>query len=268
MLPSVSRKSPTAKQESAVERFFRKKPKEPESPKPKPTRADKGQVSPPTLAMSLGTTDHIKSAFLEYVAVVRATKEVNLRTCNKIMLTFRRENEGLLRVLLKEAEAAVYDNANSQVIAGEMTGSYMAAYSAKNGFVALDEEATERTGKIKFQTPHDDPIVVTAKCTKIMLEDSILEMAQTVSGTSDTSASMEPWAVPNIRWVNGVPGCGKTTWVVKHFDERRDVVATTTTEAAKDLRGKLAHQLGDRAKTKVRTMASILGSSQMRNVTA
>ncbi|PZC76521.1 hypothetical protein B5X24_HaOG204486 [Helicoverpa armigera] len=174
------------------------------SKKPKPTRADKGQVSPPTLAMSLGTTDHVKSAFLKYVAVIRTTKEVNLRTCNKIMLTFRRENEGLLRVLLKDAEAAVDDNTNSQVIAGEMTGSYMAAYSTKSGFVALDEEATERTGKIKFETPHDDPIVVTAKCTKIMLEDSILEMAQTISGTSDTSASTEAWAVPNIRWVNGV----------------------------------------------------------------
>lgn len=258
LLPSTSRASQTEKQEAAVERFFRKTPTEPPQRKPTPTRADKGQVSPPVLAVNSGTTDHVKSAFLEYVAIVRATREVNLMTCRKILQTFQRNTEGLLRVLLEEAEAAVYDNARAQIIKGEMTGSYMAAYSAKNGFVALDEEETERVGKLKFKTPNDDPIVVTAKCTKIMLDDKILEMAQSILGISDNTASQESWTVPNIRWVNGVPGCGKTTWVVKHFDAEKDVVATTTTEAAKDLREKLAHRLGDRVKTKVRTMASIL----------
>ena len=260
LLPSTSRKSPSAKQEAAVQKFFEKKPKEPKKQVPTPTRADKGHVSPPILAVNSGTTDHVKSAFLEYVAIVRATKQVNLMTCRKIMQTFQRQTEGLLRVLLEEAEAAVYDNVTSQVITGEMTGSYMAAYSATSGFVTLDEQETERTGRIKFKTPQEDPIVVTAKCTKIMLDDKILEMAQSISGSTESPASQGSWAVPNIRWVNGVPGCGKTTWVVKHFDEERDVVATTTTEAAKDLREKLAHRLGDRAKTKVRTMASILAN--------
>lgn len=48
----------------------------------------------------------------------------------------------------------------------------MAAYNATNGFVVLDEEETKRTGKITFQTPSCDPLVVTARCTKVMLEDS------------------------------------------------------------------------------------------------
>lgn len=265
LLPSTSRASPMEKQAAAVERFFRKSPREPPQQKPTPTRADKGQVSPPTLAVHSGTTDHVKSAFLEYVAIVRGTREVNLRTCNKILQTFHRDTEGLLRVLLEEAGAAVYDNVRSQVIKGKMAGSYMAAFSAKCGFVALDEEETERTGKIKFRAPEDDPIVVTAKCTEIMLDDRILEMAQSILRTSDSPASQGSWAVPNIRWVNGVPGCGKTTWVVKHFDEEKDVVATTTTEAAKDLREKLAHRLGDRIKTKVRTMASILANGFRRD---
>lgn len=260
LLPSTSHASSSHKQETAVERFFRKSPKEPTQQKPKPTRADKGQVSPPTLAEKSGTTDHIQSAFLEYVAIVRATREVNLTTCRKILQTFQRDTEGLLRVLLEEAGAAVYDNVTSQVIKGEMTGPYMAAYSAGNGFVALDKEETERSGKIKFIVPNDDPIVVTAKCTKIMPDDKILGMVQSILGTSDVPASQENWAVPIIKWINGVPGCGKTTWVVKHFDEDRDVIATTTTEAAKDLRVKLARRLGDRVKSKVRTMASILAN--------
>ncbi|KAF9422270.1 hypothetical protein HW555_002079 [Spodoptera exigua] len=84
-------------------------------------------------------------------------------------------------------------------------------------------------------------------------------MAQAISGTAEPPALQGGWAVPKIQWVNGVPGCGKTTWVVSHFNEEEDVVATTTTEAAKDLREKLAHRLG-RTRTRVRTMASILSN--------
>ncbi|KAF9422271.1 hypothetical protein HW555_002080 [Spodoptera exigua] len=163
LLPSASHNSSTTKQESALKRFFKKSREEPKKPAPVPTRADKGHVSPPTLTVNFGVTDHMKSAFLEYVAVVRATKEVHLMTCRKIMLTFQRGTEGLLGVLLKEAGAAVYYNATSQVIAGEMTGSYMAAYSATSGFVALDQEESERTGTARFETPKGDSIVVTAK---------------------------------------------------------------------------------------------------------
>ncbi|KAH9632235.1 hypothetical protein HF086_002870 [Spodoptera exigua] len=101
LLPSTSHNSSTTKQESALKRFLKKSREEPKKPAPVPTRADKGHVSPPTLAVNFGVTDHI--AFLEYVAVVRATKEVPLMTCRKIMLTFQRETEGLLGVLLKEA---------------------------------------------------------------------------------------------------------------------------------------------------------------------
>ncbi|XP_050563633.1 uncharacterized protein LOC126913011 [Spodoptera frugiperda] len=258
LLPTATRNS--NRQETAVERFFSRIAKPPTQPKPTPTRADKGQVSPPILALNSGVTDHVKSAFLEYVAVVRATREVNLATCKKIMQTFRRETEGLLRVLLEEAGAAVYDNSRSIVIKGEMEGSYMAAFSESCGFVYLDTAETDRLGKIKFSAPEDDPMVVTAKCTKVMLEDRILAMAQTILENQDIQASSGSWVVPNIRWVNGVPGCGKTTWVVKNFDGERDVVATTTTEAAKDLREKLARRLGDKINTKVRTMASILAN--------
>ncbi|KAF9416571.1 hypothetical protein HW555_006146 [Spodoptera exigua] len=256
LLPSTSHNSSTTKQESALKRFFKKSREEPKKPAPVPTRADKGHVSPPTLAVNSGVTDHMKSAFLEYVAVVRATKEVHLMTCRKIMLTFQRGTEGLLGVLLKEAGAAVYDNATSQVIAGEMTGSVQRDERLRGP--GSGRVGTHRTAR--FETPKGDSIVVTAKCTRIMLEDRILEMAQAISGTAEPPALQGGWAVPKIQWVNGVPGCGKTTWVVSHFNEEEDVVATTTTEAAKDLREKLAHRLGQRTRTRVRTMASILSN--------
>ncbi|KAF9408282.1 hypothetical protein HW555_011986 [Spodoptera exigua] len=209
----------------------------------------------------------MRNAFLEYIAIVRATKEVNLRTCRKIMQTYQRQTEGLLRVLLEEAGAAIYDNDTSQVIAGEMSGSYMAAYSDTCGFVALDKDRTERSGTTTFKTPQGHPTVVTAKCTKIMLDDRILEMASSISGPPDRPAGQGGWAVPSVRWINGVPGCGKTTWVVENFDEEKEVIATTTTEAAKQLKERLRGSLGDRTNTKVRTMASILANGFKANET-
>ncbi|GBP44637.1 hypothetical protein EVAR_44165_1 [Eumeta japonica] len=64
--------------------------------------------------------------------------------------------------------------------------------------------------------------------------------------------------VPKIIWINEVPDCGKTTWVVKYFELGRNVVITTTREAARYLKEKLVNRLGADACSKVRTMASIL----------
>ncbi|CAK1604660.1 unnamed protein product [Parnassius mnemosyne] len=97
-----------------------------------------------------------------------------------------------------------------------------------------------------------------------MLEDRILNMADAISRTCETGDPWESWTVPTINWVNGVPGCGKTTWIIKQFDAENDLIVTTTTEAAKDLREKLSNRIGTDAKTKVRTMASILVNGMRR----
>ncbi|GBP92628.1 hypothetical protein EVAR_100450_1 [Eumeta japonica] len=97
----------------------------------------------------------------------------------------------------------------------------------------LDEEQTDRR-EITKTTPYE-PIEVTARCTKVALEERILKITKT-----DTRR------------------CGKTTWVVKHFELGRDVVITTTQDAARDLKEKLASRLGADASGKVRTMASVL----------
>lgn len=227
-------------------------------PKAARTRADMGQVDSPRYILASGPQGHARNAFLEFLATVRATRQVNLRNCENILQSFRLGSERLLKEGLEEAEAAIYNNVTSQIVRGTMTGDYMAAYSSGNGFVALNKTETERTGRPKYATPSNDPIVVTAKCTKIMLDDRILEMAQTIERNLDVEASWENWVVPKIQWVNGVPGCGKTTWVIRHFDVDKDAIITTTTEAAKDLREKLSHRIGDLVKTRVRTMASSL----------
>ncbi|GBP51785.1 Fatty acid synthase [Eumeta japonica] len=112
-------------------------------------------------------------------------------------------------------------------------------------------EQTELTGRPKYMTPSYDPIVVTALCTMIALEERILEIVEAITRSKPSSDSREDWVVPDITWVNGVRGCGNTTWVVKHFEIGRDVVITTTLEAARVLREKLDSQLGADAISKI-----------------
>ncbi|GBP65994.1 hypothetical protein EVAR_47494_1 [Eumeta japonica] len=98
---------------------------------------------------------------------------------------------------------------------------HMAAYSATNGLVTLDEEQTDRTDRPKYIIPSYDLIAVTARCKRVALEERILEMAKTVIRGKASGNARENWVVHNITWVIEVPGCRKTTWVVNHFERCR-----------------------------------------------
>lgn len=227
---------------------------------PRLTRADKGEVKRPSLKAAYSTADHMDNALREFLAVVEATKQVQRMQCQKILDAYRTRNYRL-KELLNEAEAAIYNNETLEVINGRMSGTYMVAYSSSGRFVTYDENKSYKLGRITFSTPKRDPIVVTAKCTKIMLHDKILKKAQSIDGKSSAFEKKKQRTqrrVPKIVWVNGVPGCGKTTWVVDNFDANKDVVATTTIEAAIDLRDRLVRRYGTRMKRRARTMASIL----------
>ncbi|KAL0812196.1 hypothetical protein ABMA28_009571 [Loxostege sticticalis] len=227
---------------------------------PTRTRADMGQVAPPLLIPANSPKEHMLNAFMEFVAVTKATRKVSEMTCSKILQTYLRGNMELLRVLLDEAEAAVYDNDSCQVLHGKMSGEYMAAYCNSVGFVEREPEEEGKTeGKLRFRVPPGESTVVVAKCTKVMLDEKMLVMAEAVAGDISNGKTPEHWTEPTFTWVNGVPGCGKTTWVVSQIDTNEDIIVTTTTEAAKDLREKLEPRIGEQqAKRRVRTMASLL----------
>lgn len=231
---------------------------QPNQPKSSPTRAAMGHVCPPKLRHADTPRDHLINAFLEFVAVIEATKQVNLRTCKAILQTYLQGNELILDDRLEAAEAVIYDNSTSKVLRGASISRSMAAYNATAGFVSLDEKETEKHGVVKFKTPPEDSLVVVARCTRIMLDDGILEMAKSISGTGPDGVVFRDWDTPMFHWTNGVPGCGKTTWIMNQFEAERDLIVTTTTEAANDLRGKLSCRIGGLVKSKVRTMASIL----------
>lgn len=246
--------------EKAVAKFVAKPPSPKTIPSQPRTKAEMGLVAPPKFTVVADLQGLMRNAFAEFVAVTVANRKVGADACSAILRAHNRKTQGLLRVLLAEAEAAIYDNSTQQVLCGTMTGPYMAAYSLSDGFVGLresSEEPSEDSPPV-FNTPSEDPIVVVARCTKIMLDDRILEMANAVKGKLSEGTTKEHRIVPRMSKVNGVPGCGKTTWIVSIFNTEEDMTVTTTTEAAKDLRARLEQSKGKSATTRVRTMASLL----------
>ncbi|GBP18439.1 hypothetical protein EVAR_93842_1 [Eumeta japonica] len=115
----------------------------------------------------------------------------------------------LLTAALEDAEATLYDKDSHTILRGKMCIIHMAAYSATNGLGALNEEQMDQTERSIYITPLYDSIVVTVRCTRVALEERILEMAKSVTRRKASSDA-------NIKWGNGVPGCGKTTWDMKH----------------------------------------------------
>ncbi|XP_060809452.1 uncharacterized protein LOC132901769 [Amyelois transitella] len=223
------------------------------------TRADMGLVTPPWLKPANDQLAHMENALREFIAITVATRKVNEDICSAILRTYKRGNIKSLEVKLEEAEAAVYDLDAQRVIHGKAWGEYMAAYCATEGFIELEKSQPEEEGHIRAINPPKDPKVVVAKCTRVMLEDRILEMAKTIFGDLTEGNRLECLAVPTFTWVNGVPGCGKTTWVVANVNIESDLIVTATREAVKDLRDKLTPKIGEeRAKQRVRTMASLL----------
>ncbi|GBP78834.1 hypothetical protein EVAR_103395_1 [Eumeta japonica] len=86
------------------------------------------------------------------------------------------------RAALEDAEATINDNDSQTNLRGKMNTIHMAAYSVTRSLVNFYEEQTERTENLKYIIiPLYDPIVVTARCTKLALEKRIVEIANFIT---------------------------------------------------------------------------------------
>lgn len=79
-------------------------------------------------------------------------------------------------------------------------GNYVVAYSAISGFAEMNEEETRTTGYLKINTSANYLIVITVKCTQIILEKECLKES------------------PKIILIDGIPVCGETSWLVEEFN--------------------------------------------------
>ncbi|CAH2086515.1 unnamed protein product [Euphydryas editha] len=95
----------------------------------------------------------------------------------------------------------------------------MAVSITTKGFMDAVEAEGQKRGPKTFKTPKANPVVVVTRCTRVMLEERILKMAKTITNDPDVCDTFGAWELLTFKWINGVPGCGKTTHIVSNFDE-------------------------------------------------
>ncbi|CAH2105628.1 unnamed protein product [Euphydryas editha] len=98
------------------------------------------------------------------------------------MQTYRYGHESLLEAELDEVKAVIYGKNNCQLLKGSMSEFYMAAYNTTTGFVGAIKAMRQKEGPETFNTPKENPVVVVARFTRVMLGDRILEMAKSITG--------------------------------------------------------------------------------------
>ena len=212
--------------------------------------AEKGLLPLPRYVIASQLGDHLFNAVTEYGALLENSIEAYERLAKDILDAYRSDDRDTLLALLQGEDATIYDNTSRRVILGCRPDGHMRAYSGTYGWVNLRKGSDKHTPV--YVVPNaNDPLVVLTKYTKIFLDDKILGRIGGVAGRARVLRL-------RLTMVNGVPGCGKTTWITKNFRRFEDLIITTTREAAADVRTRLS--LDENDSFFVRTAASLLAN--------
>lgn len=220
---------------------------------PKLTKSDMGIIAPPIFYKEKGRNNQLKNALAEYVALTRASLRIYAKTARDLLLAYKAGEVATLAGNLIGEEATIYDCATGKVLAGRPMTRHMTAYNLTDGFVpeiVPPGGAKDKFVKTNYAVPPDDTIVVVTRNTKVFLDEKILRRLDAL-----TPEELDEF---EIEWVNGVPGCGKTSWIVNHFKPDTDMIVTTTVEAASDVSNRVHQRLHKVDKSRVRTVASVL----------
>nr|DAZ85682.1 TPA_asm: large ORF [Aedes binegev-like virus 2] len=139
--------------------------------------------------------------------------------------------------------------------------SYVDYFYVWNGrFIKYDVE------KAEFPHSSGEPrYAVYCRDTELMLDEKVLAV---IDSLKVTSASM-----PAFYWLNGPPGCGKTTLLKEHFDHQTDIILSATRAGSAEISSKISDKLTNApyniskkdanriVKNQVRTIASLLINS-------
>lgn len=187
-----------------------------------------------------GNDSHVSfiNSFIEYRHVVAVADDVNavlLKEMWERVVDTRCNYD--MKDYLAGYKANVYDNSSKSFIFPKAMGKYMFGYA--NGYVEWVDRENRFDTKERY-------IVVSEK-TVIMLNQAIYRRLSKID-------SMK-LRVPDIEWVNGVPGCGKTEFIVVNHRAGVDLVLTSTTEGVEDIRRRVKKP---EHKDSYRTIASVL----------
>nr|QHA33746.1 polyprotein [Atrato Virga-like virus 4] len=222
---------------------------------PKLTPKEKGLVDDPPWIHEKSNVDKFRNSMIEYRYLTENSDNFNKAEFRRQKLHPKNGIPSDKLGSMARAGYNVYDQETQTYLVQSPRQKFSHAYSAsRDTYVPWDDK------KRRFQT--DDRYVLVSKFTEIMLNQQILEIISPLN-----VANME---MPEIQWINGPPGCGKTYTIVQtttistSATEGKDLILSMTTEGKLSVQAAVKAKnpsLGDAAlKAHIRTVASLFAN--------
>nr|UDL14011.1 MAG: RNA dependent RNA polymerase [Xiangshan martelli-like virus 3] len=216
---------------------------------PKLSDADLGIVRSPDYVVGGDVDTSFINAMIEYKHVIHQVDGFNAEhyseVLHRLVSTSFCFDQSVIDMLERQGYN-LYDNTRKMWVIPKADRRYMYGFS-EHGFSKYD------VVRERFMT--DDRYVLVCRKTEIMLNAQMYNNLKKI----DERLVRRPM----LTWINGPPGCGKTTYILNNADVGvgLDLILTMTTEGRNDIRKRLSRKgkLNDRdARVCVRTVASVL----------
>lgn len=220
---------------------------------PKLSQVEMGYIPNPPWIAANTNLDRYRNAMIEYRYTTAHADQFNKLHFKKLQLDAKNGIPAGKTAEILAAGYGVYDQQTKSYLGQKVSRTYSHGYSvSKQEYVAWNETARQ------FNSP--DRFILVGRNTELMLNSQI---SAQIAGVDVASQEL-----PEIEWINGPPGCGKTHAIVHSANVSvdplvgRDLILSMTSEGKTSIRAGLKKRLPsltDRAlQAHVRTVASLL----------
>lgn len=220
---------------------------------PKLSQVEMGYIPNPPWIAANTNLDRYRNAMIEYRYTTAHADQFNKLHFQKLQLDSKNGIPAGKTAEILAAGYGVYDQQTKSYLGQKVSRTYSHGYSvSKQEYVAWNETARQFNSTDRF--------ILVGRNTELMLNSQI---SAQIAGVDVASQEL-----PEIEWINGPPGCGKTHAIVHSANVStdplvgRDLILSMTSEGKTSIRAGLKKRLPsltDRAlQAHVRTVASLL----------
>lgn len=199
---------------------------------PEPDRPE-GKVCPKGYLPEDSKQHNFLNCMIELKNLLQQYDKINADIFKEALLTLQTENLHASSSVFREIELRsmnVYDNELKMFLLPN-TSKYRMGFSMEGGgtYVSFDNNSR------KFRT--NEKYIMVSRDTQVMLNEELLDAVSKID--------ISRCKLPRIRWIDGVPGSGKTHLIVDKHRPMEDLILTQTRAAIKGVRSSIQEKHGN-----------------------
>lgn len=172
------------------------------------------------------------NSMIELRTLLQNTDNENAKIYKNILLGITHKNisiSGVELTSVMNSNVNIYDNLLKRFLF-KTNAKYRMGYCLEQGgtYVEFQEDT------LKFST--NERYVLVTRNTTLMLNSELIKTINKVS--------FRECKLPKIKWYDGVPGCGKSHFIVSHHEPGKDLVLTQTRAGIKEIRDAVIEMYG------------------------